>query len=155
MFKLIHVYDLDGVLIDTSHRYRNLPNGAIDLDYWITNRTREKIAQDKLLPLAHQYIKDCINPEIYTVICTSRQDHALDREYLANYLGLPDKLIMRPVDNHESDDVLKRRQLQRIFNLKQFQNLPRQFWEDNKKNIEACRDLFDSVFYVPSHITGK
>ena len=153
MYKRIHVYDLDGVLVDTSHRYRNLENGAIDLDYWLANRTEEKIAQDKLLPLAEQYRKDCNNPEIYTVICTSRAYHTLDLQYISGVLGQPDKLIMRPVGNTEKDAQLKRRQLQRIFNLRQFQKLPRRFWEDNPKNLEACRDLFSQVFHIPSRIT--
>lgn len=154
MLKKIHVYDLDGVLVDTSHRYRNKPDGSIDLAYWFENRTEEKIAQDKLLPLAKQYIADCANPEIYTVICTARLYHALDIGFIVGRLGKPDKLIMRPEGNQERDAILKRRQLQRIFNLRQFQNLQRRFWDDNKLNLNACRDLFTSVFHVPSHITG-
>lgn len=151
--KRIHVYDLDGVLVDTSHRYRNLPNGTIDIEYWLANRTAEKIAQDKLLPLARQYMKDCANPEIYTVICTARMYHVLDIQFIVGYLGAPDKLIMRPEGDLTADGLLKRRQLQRIFNLRQFQKLPRKFWDDNPKNLHACRDLFDMVFHVPSHIT--
>lgn len=153
MFKRIHTYDLDGVLVDTSHRYRNKPDGTIDLDFWNENRTPQKIGQDKLLPLASQYVKDCLNPETYTILCTSRMFHVLDVQFIIGCLGAPDKLIMRPVGNMEADGILKRRQLQRIFNLKQFQNLPKKFWDDNPKNINACRDLFDIVFHVPSHIT--
>lgn len=155
MYKRIHVYDLDGVLVDTSHRYRNKPDGSIDLDYWLANRTAEKIAQDKLLPLARQYQADCINPETYTVICTARQYHTLDIAFIVGYLGVPDNLIMRPEGNNEKDGKLKRRQLQRLFNLRQFQKLPRRFWDDNPLNLDACRDLFNSVFHVPSHITGN
>jgi hypothetical protein len=154
-YKLIHVYDLDGVLVDTAHRYRNKSDGTIDLEFWIANRTAEKIADDKLLPLAKQYIADCINPQIYTIICTSRAYHVLDIEFIIGRLGAPDKLIMRPEGNTEGDAVLKRRQLQRLFNLKQFQWLPRRLWEDNPRNIEGLRNLFSSCYYVPSHITGK
>ena len=153
MFKRIHVYDLDGVLVDTAHRYRNLLSGAIDLNYWIENRTAEKMARDKLLPLARQYNADCANSETYTMICTARQYHVLDIQFIVGYLGAPDKLIMRPEGNNENDAALKRRQLQRIFNLRQFQKLPKKFWDDNPKNLNACRDLFSSVFHVPSHIT--
>ena len=64
MYKKIHV--------DTSHRYRTLKNGNIDLRYWIANRTEENIAKDKLLPLHKQYIADCVNPETYTILCTAR-----------------------------------------------------------------------------------
>lgn len=155
MLKLIHVYDLDGVLVDTEHRYRNLSSGVIDLDYWIENRTAEKMAHDKLLPLAKQYVADCINPQIYTIVCTSRVYHALDIQFITTRLGSPDKLIMRPDGNTDADAILKRRQLQRLFNLKQFQWLPRKLWEDNPRNINALRDLFSKCFLIPSHITGK
>lgn len=155
MFKLIHTYDLDGVLVDTSHRYRNKADGTIDLEYWLANRTAEKIALDTLLPLARQYVADCMNPHTYTIVCTAREYNPLDIEFIIGQLGAPDKLIMRPVGNVEGDAILKRRQLQRLFNLKQFQWLPRRLWEDNPKNIEALRDLFSKCFYIPSHITGK
>jgi len=153
IFKRIHVYDLDGVLVDTSHRYRNNANGAIDLAYWLENRTAEKIAQDRILPLSRQYLADCLNPEIYTVICTARQWHVLDVAFIVGNLGAPNKLIMRPEGNTEHDATLKRKQLNQLFALRQFAKLQRRFWDDNPKNLNACRDLFDSVFHVPSHIT--
>lgn len=153
MFKKIHVFDLDGVLVDTAHRYRNLPNGAIDLDYWLENRTAEKIAEDTILPLAKQYISDCINPEIFVIICTSRQYHVLDIEFIVGILGAPDKLIMRPVGENGRDDFLKFNQLRQVFNLKQFQNLPRSLWEDNPQNIDTLKSLFTKTFFVPSHIS--
>jgi hypothetical protein len=151
MLKRIHTYDCDGVLVDTSHRYRNLSNGTIDLPYWFANRTQANIAKDKLLPLAIQYLKDCLNPETYTILCTSRAYHVWDIEFIIGRLGSPDKLLMRPVDNIEGDAILKRRQLQRLFNLRQFSNLPRRFWEDNQKNIDACNDLFTETFLVKSN----
>jgi len=153
MYKRIHTYDLDGVLVDTSHRYRNKPDGSIDLQYWFDNRTEEQIAKDKILPLAKQYMADCLNPETYVMICTSRAYHVLDIQFIVGHLGAPDKLIMRPVGNMENDAILKRRQLQRLFNLRQFAKLPRRFWDDNPRNLNACRDLFTQVFHVPSHIT--
>jgi len=155
MYKKIHVYDLDGVLVDTSHRYRNLSNGAIDLQYWIANRTAEKIAKDKLLPHARQYVDDCMTPEIFTVLCTSREYNPLDIEFIVGRLGAPDKLLMRPEGNTESDAILKRQQLQRLFNLIQFQKLPRTLWEDNPINIDRLREIFTHVIYVPSFITGS
>lgn len=152
MFKRIHVYDLDGVLVDTSHRYRNKPDGSIDLDYWLENRTEKKIAKDKLLPLHRQYLADNANPEIYTVICTARQYHPLDIAFIYGYLGSPNKLIMRKPGDERADAKIKRAQLSSLFALRQFQNLPRRFWEDNLRNINHCRDLFTEVFHVESEI---
>ena len=150
MYKRIHTYDLDGVLVDTSHRYRNKPDGTIDLDYWFAKMHLRD--QDKLLPLAKQYLADCLNPEIYVVICTSRSQDQRDIDFITQRLGAPNKIIMRPCGNMDADGPLKRRALQRLFNLRQFQNLPRKFWDDNPKNLLACRDLFDAVFHVPSKV---
>lgn len=151
MKKRIHIYDIDGVLVDSSHRYRNLPNGKIDLAYWFTNRTRENIARDKLLPLARQYKKDCANPDIYTILCTSRELHHWDVEFIADYLGMPDKLIMRPVGNTLHDAELKRRALVPLFNLRQFKNRVIRFWDDNILNLDALRPYGVECFHIKSN----
>jgi len=148
----IHVFDLDGVLVDSSHRYRNKSDGTLDIEYWLKNRTPEKIAQDKLLPTSRQYVSSLVNDDIYTIICTSRTDSGHDRNFIEDRLGYPDLLLMRcsnPID-YSPDTVLKRRALQRILNLKQFQNIPCTLWEDNLKNIEALRDLFTHCIYIIS-----
>ncbi len=157
MFKRIHVYDLDGVLVDTKHRYRNDATGSIDLAYWYANRTAKKIALDKILPLAKQYLADCMNPEIYTVICTARNYNVLDIEFIVGRLGAPDKLIMKPEGNHRSDDdaIYKLRELQRLFNLRQFRWLPRKLWEDSPRNIAALSHLFQNCYLIPSHINAR
>lgn len=47
------IWDLDGTVVDSSHRYHTLPHSQdIDLPRWIMNNTRANIEQDKLLPLA-------------------------------------------------------------------------------------------------------
>ena len=150
MFKQMNIYDLDGVLVDSSHRYRNLSDGSIDLDYWIKNRTPDKIALDKILPHSSHYQFACIDPYTFVIVCTARQWTAHDQKFIYDRLGEPNVLIMRPVGNMQNDAVLKRRQLQRLFNLRQFQNLPRYLWEDNPKNIDALRSMFTKCFYIPS-----
>jgi phosphoglycolate phosphatase-like HAD superfamily hydrolase len=152
MIKAIHIYDMDGVLVDTSHRYRNLPDGTIDLTYWLENARPEKIALDTLLPLAEQYKADIANPEIYVVICTARQAIKADFDYIANRLGNPDKIICRPIGNSESDAKLKRRGLCKLLNLKQFQKITRKFWDDNRKNLDAVADLGLQLIHVKSKI---
>jgi|SRR5210317_473053 hypothetical protein len=151
MIKKIHVYDLDGVLVDTSHRYRNLSNGSIDLNYWLANHTRENIQRDRLLPLASQYQRDCESREIYTVICTARVRHDWDVEYIASELGLPNKLIMRTPNDMTPDGAYKLRELQRIFNLRQFAKLPRYYWEDNIRNIRATFNLWTCAYLIKSN----
>ena len=153
MHKKIHVYDIDGVLVDTSHRYRNKSDGTIDLEYWFQNRTAEKIALDKLLPHAAQYRDDINDPKIFTMLCTSRMVHALDMDFIKYRLGWPDVCIMRPLGNMDADDVLKLRQLKRIFSQRHLKDLPRTLWEDNPRNIDTLRELFTQCIFVPSHIT--
>jgi len=155
MIKRIHTYDLDGVLVDSAHRYKNTNAGTIDLAHWMKNRTPENIALDTLLPHAAQYRDDCLDPFIYVIICTSRVFSVLDVGFIFDRLGAPDKLIMRPIGNVDGDAILKRRQLQRLFNLRQFGKLPRVLWEDNLLNIDALRDLFTQSIYVQSKQGGS
>ena len=147
----IHVYDLDGVLVDSSHRYRNTPEGALDLAHWKANRTPSKIALDTLLPHSWQYMNDVLDPDTFVILCTSRERTLIDLEYIENVLGQPDRLIMRPSGNGEADTVLKLRQLQRVLKLKKFHGLPRVLFEDNTHNINALRHLFDKCVYVLSN----
>ena len=39
------IWDLDGTVIDSSHRYSTLPNGDIDLPRWIADNTKANIEQ--------------------------------------------------------------------------------------------------------------
>ena len=148
MIEKIHVYDVDGTLVDSSHRYRSLPNGNVDLDHWRENHYR--IWNDSLLPLADQYKADIADPAVYVVICTLRTPEAADLRYIADNLGMPDKLIMNSKNESENLSGFKRRHLARLFNLRQFAHLPRFFWEDSRAYVESCRDLFTRVYHVKS-----
>ena len=66
------VFDLDGTIVDTSHRYRNKPGtNEIDLDYWFANSTPENIARDTLLPLANAWRRYFAEGH-EIVVCTAR-----------------------------------------------------------------------------------
>lgn len=65
------IFDLDGTVIDTSHRYRDLPCGKIDLDFWFANSTPEMIAQDRLLPLANS-MRTMVAAGHTVIVCTAR-----------------------------------------------------------------------------------
>lgn len=49
--EIVPVFDLDGVILDATHRIDLLPCGALDLAKYRENTTAEKVAQDKDLPL--------------------------------------------------------------------------------------------------------
>lgn len=149
MIKQIHVYDVDGTLVDSSHRYRNLPCGNIDLDYW--NNNLHRTTEDRLLPLAKQYKQDIADPETYVIICTLRPPRMLDLQFIREHLGEPDKLIMNRWYKKTNTRNFKRSELLKVFNLKQFRNVPRYFWEDTEFFIDSCRDLFTRCYLVQSN----
>lgn len=128
---MIDVFDCDGVLVDSSHRYRNLPSGSIDLEYWLENCTPEKIAADKLLPTAEIYRESLNNPNRYTIIATARQVREPDLEFFRSRLGFPQHLIARKIGETTPDWLLKIRGLKRLLNLRQFRNRAVTVWEDN------------------------
>lgn len=155
MIKRIHIYDLDGTVINSMHRYRTDETGKrIDLQYWIENDTPEKIAQDSLLPLAHQYRDDLANPEVYVIIATARACVENDANYtfVARYLGLPNRFVHRKgrKDNRKGA-ALKIAGIRPLLNLRQFKNADVHMWEDNKDYLrEVCEALNGTPHYVPS-----
>ena len=67
----ICIYDLDGTIIDSSHRATHDENGMIDLENWIANSTKELIYQDQLMPLYTQLVADYKNGNM-VILCTAR-----------------------------------------------------------------------------------
>lgn len=122
---MIIVFDLDGTVVDTSHRYRDLPCGKIDLEYWFANSTEEMVAKDSLLPLADVWRR--YYAEGHTiVVCTARSfdphpgvplpdPGATYRKYLADndlqYHALLHRCMVGPDHLTYSDGNLKTRLL--------------------------------------------
>ena len=48
----IYIFDLDGTVINSSHRFTGTAEGKVNLEAWIKDSTRENIFKDTLLPLA-------------------------------------------------------------------------------------------------------
>jgi hypothetical protein len=151
--KFLHVYDLDGVLVDSSHRVRYLANGKLDFDFWMSSFTPENVERDILLPHSWQYVDDILNPYCYVVLCSVRHNAAINVNQINDRIGSPDKLLLvgESIPPFVAAHLLKRRALQRIFNLRQFANLPRVLWEDNASTIDALRDMFTRTIYVQSN----
>ena len=101
-----YIFDLDGTVIDSSHRKATLPDGSLDLAGWIENSTPEKIRKDSLLPLAAVMRQLFPNSE-ELLICTARVMGEADLEYLAENGLFFDGLLSRPLGNRLPDDVLK------------------------------------------------
>lgn len=152
MIKKIHIYDMDGTIVCSLHRFRTLDNGKIDLQYWIDNCTPEKIAQDSLLPLAEQYKSDLADPNTYVVIATARVLEDADMAFIRNRLGEPNYIISRQgrKDSRRGADM-KTAGIKRLLNLRQFRNAEIHFWEDNPDYLSGvCAATGAVPHFVPS-----
>ena len=149
----INVYDLDGTVICSLHRYRTIKeNGAhrIDLDHW---RENEKHAlKDSLLPLAAQYQRDLKSDYIYTVVATARVLNEPDKFFINNVLGKPNHIISRRGNTDQRGGAeLKIAGLRKLLSLKQFHNKEIHFFEDNEKYLrEVCNAIGAVPHFIPS-----
>lgn len=148
----VAVYDMDGTIVDSSHRYRTIIDDAgerIDLTHWRENQ--HLAMDDSLLPLAEQYRQDLRNENCFTIIATAREMHAPDWEFVEQVLGMPDHFISRKSGDNQSGKTLKINGLARFFNLKNFKDADFVFFEDNVQYLKAVCDRFGiRGVYVPS-----
>lgn len=150
--KRVAIYDMDGTIVDSSHRYRTIVDDKgerIDLDYWRENEYRAM--DDKLLPMATQYHADLADPECYVIIATARVMNAPDWQFVREVLGEPDYFISRRAGDTQSGKTLKINGLARFFNLVNFKGADFVFYEDNVAYMKAVCDRFNiRGVYVPS-----
>ena len=104
------IFDLDGTVIDSSHRQLAKPDGSLDLDAWRQHSTPEKVAEDSLLPLA-RLMRIALATNKTVAICTARVLGDADRAFLRQH-GLDAPLILsRPPGDSRPDAMLKREAL--------------------------------------------
>jgi len=127
-------YDLDGTIINSSHRAITNADGSINLDLWREMSTKEYIFRDELLPMYWQLVNDYKNGDII-VIVTARELSKHDMNYIHTMGIYYDYIISRPIGETTADDVLKWRQCRHFFNLKQFKNLSKTLYDDNIKTL--------------------
>lgn len=138
--KNVSIFDLDGTVIDSTHRQATLADGTLNLADWIKNATPEKIFQDTLLPLAQQVNKRAKAGD-YVMVCTARQMSDADFEFLMDSGINPDKIISRPLGNNEPDGELKAKQLRSFLSLKQFAKANKVMFDDASSVRKAIRKL--------------
>ncbi|MDA8929603.1 hypothetical protein N9I79_05545 [Gammaproteobacteria bacterium] len=136
----ICIYDLDGTIIDSSHRATHDELGQIDLKGWKEKSTKDFIFQDSLLPLYTQMVADYKNGDMI-IICTAREFSKWDWEYLYFHNIYFDRVISRPKGNISTDWKLKQNQLRYLFTLPQYRDKQKIFYDDNWNNLEALADL--------------
>lgn len=147
--KRVSIYDMDGTIVCSLHRYRTIDNVRIDLQYWRDNQHRAY--DDSLLPMAEQYLKDLHDPECYVIIATARVMGIEDYRFISDKLGSPDYIISRGENDTRSGGLLKICGLQKFFNLRNFKNAEFTFYEDNATYLKAVCDKFNiRGVYIPS-----
>lgn len=148
----VSIYDMDGTIVDSSHRYRTIvdENGErIDLAHWRENEYRAM--EDSLLPMAEQYRRDIQDENCYVIIATARVMNDPDWQFVKEVLGEPDYFISRPKDSSISGGKLKINGLAKFFNLVTFKDAEFTFYEDNVNYLKAVCDRFNiRGVYVPS-----
>jgi len=110
---MLYIFDLDGTVIDSTHRQNTLPDGSLDLAHWIENNTVEKILADSLLPLAEKMrsvrsIKDTV------AVITARVIQDADLAFLKRNNLEFDFLYSRAQGNSTPDDLLKKRAILKL-----------------------------------------
>lgn len=150
--KRVNVYDMDGTIVCSLHRYRTVMRDGkevIDLAYWRENENRAY--DDSLLPLAEQYQRDIKNPDVYVIIATARVLRDADMRFIREKLGMPNYIISRKDGDNKSGGLLKINGLKKFFNLPQFKKAKWTFFEDNKAYLAAvCNTLRIHPVYIPS-----
>jgi len=150
--KKVSIYDMDGTIVCSLHRYRTIvdENGErIDLNYWRENQ--DLALNDSLLPLAEQYKADLKDESCYVIIATARVLNTPDYTFINQILGEPDYIISRPENSNISGGLLKINGLAKFFNLITFKDAEFTFYEDNTSYLKAVCDRFNiRGVYVPS-----
>ena len=150
MSRLVIAVDLDGTIIDSSHRTRFLPNGNFDLSYWVENSTAEMIDKDKLLPIA-SVVKEFMKTGFTVIGVTARIMSDADFQFLKKH-GLNFELVLHREDSLELDSLLKSKRLQEYF--RKSNKLPFLAIDDSQSNLEVF-DRFGFRTFHAKYLNSK
>lgn len=152
MIKRIHIYDMDGTLVDSSHRYKLMPCGTrIDLPHWRENS--DKVANDTLLPQVDKFRELVKSAEDYVIIATARLWCNLTAAFVVKHNIEPNCVFARRgEDDRRGGAALKIEGVKKLLNLKQFQGVQEfHVYEDNVDYMKTICDEFNGKgYYFPS-----
>ena len=138
------IWDLDGTVIDSSHRYSTLPNGDIDLPRWIADNTKANIERDSLLPLARLMRSNWRQGDT-VIICTARVLGIHDHCFLADHGIKANFILSRALGDNRGDAEMKRAKLFALFaDLKvPFARWTRNatFYDDNQGVLDMAKKI--------------
>lgn len=149
------MYDLDGLAINSMHRYKLGGDNKIDLEHWRKNETRSMILKDSLLPMA-QHIKESIaNPEIFVIIATARacMKNDANYEFIYSKIGRPDKFIHRQGANDARGGAeIKIKGMKLFLRQKRFSGAKMHIYEDNSDYLrDVCYAMRNFGFQTVGH----
>ena len=152
MIKRVHIFDFDGTLVDSSHRYRTADCGTkIDLQYWVDNE--HKTMDDSLLPLVERFRELLANPEDYVIIATARIWCELSEQFAQLHnIEAQSLFARRDRQDTRGGAALKITGVKKLLNLKQFANVQEMHvYEDNVNYLKSmCDALQAEGHYYPS-----
>lgn len=158
MLTQINVFDCDGVLLDSTHRYSTMIRAdgveVINLQHWIDNEHRAY--DDAPLPTAlKEYAESLKNPNAYTIIATAAIVCDNRIRCLRDKIGLPDYIISRKGRKDTRGGAeLKIAGLRQLLALKQFDVARRNMTmvEDNLSYLsKICKAFNCRGLYIPSN----
>jgi len=107
---MIKVFDLDGTVIDSRHRYKTVTGGGIDLPYWIEHNTAENCHLDTILPCAAT-MRKAYRDGHTILVCTARVLNDHDYVFFMENDLLYTHILSRPEGCIMADSELKEIQL--------------------------------------------
>jgi len=121
------VFDLDGTVVNSDHRYRANSDGTVDLNHWRANSTPSQIAKDSELPLASHW-RQARKQGACVVVCTARVMTTADHAWLVRRGLIADLILSREGTQDERSGVV-----QKLEQLRRFAPLKGKvtFFEDN------------------------
>lgn len=158
MITEVNVFDCDGVLLDSTHRYSTMQrdDGAtvINLQHWIDNEHRAY--DDSPLPTAlKEYGASLAHPNAYTIIATAAVVCDNRIKCLRDKIGLPDFIIGRKNrEDTRGGAELKIAGLRKLLALKQFNDARHNMtmFEDNLSYLsKICKAFHCHGIYIPSN----
>ena len=145
----LHVFDFDGTLVDSSHRYRLDPTtGRIDLDHW---RENERLAYlDTPLPLVRKF--RALKAQGHVCMIATARVWCVNAEKLCILNGIHyDALVARADENDSRGGVeLKLSGILPLFESRLFESV--HVYEDNPDYLSGLCKALDAVpHFVPSN----
>ncbi len=134
------IFDLDGTVVNSEWRTPRNKNGSVDISKWAASNVYKIQAKDTLLPLA-KVMKKAVASKDFVVVATARVFTDADKKFLVDNGINPNIIISRSSKElKKSDADLKWNKLNRLFNLKQFKNVPKLMFDDNGSVLNKMRE---------------